>query len=421
MFDQDNKVVSQSSASRVRNVLFLQGPITPFFRDIANQLERQGCNCFRINLCFGDWLFWRGRTSTEYRGAQANWPEFIKRYLLDNNITDLILLGEQRYYHKVAIKLAREQSIQVITTDFGYLRPDWITFERNGMSANSEFPNNAQDIMQMADGLAEPDLQQRYSDSFVRQVFWDVQYHLLSTLLRILYLGYRSHQIHHPIFVYLGTGLRLLKLKFFATRKANQFIDQLVDSSQPYMVFPLQMQNDFQIRAYSKYDNLEQAIEEVIESFAANAPAAMNLVIKVHPLDPGMISWRRICSVAAQNHGVGSRVHYIEGGCLDTLLESCQGVVTINSTVGVWSLRQSKPLYVLGEAVFKVAGLVHQGMLDDFWTAPQPPEPALLEAFMRAIAASIHIRGVYYSQPGLANAVDEAVHRLLKNKINQGI
>jgi capsular polysaccharide export protein len=213
--------------------------------------------------------------------------------------------------------------------------------------------------------------------------------------------------------------LRLLKLKFFATRNANQFIDQLLDSAQPYMVFPLQMQNDFQIRAYSKYDNLEQAIEEVIESFAANAPAAMNLVIKVHPLDPGMISWRRICMKAAQNHGVESRVHYIEGGCLDTLLESCQGVVTINSTVGVWSLRQSKPLYVLGEAVFKVAGLVHQGALDDFWSAPQPPEPALLEAFMRAIAATIHIRGVYYSQPGLANAVDEAVYRLLENKINQ--
>lgn len=171
MFDQDSKAVSQSSASSARNVLFLQGPITPFFRDIANQLEQQGCSCFRINLCFGDWLFWRGRASTQYRDSQSNWPEFIKCYLVDNNITDLILLGEQRYYHKVAIKLAREQSIQVITTDFGYLRPDWITFERNGMSANSEFPNNAQEIMQMADGLAAPDLQQRYSDSFVRQVY----------------------------------------------------------------------------------------------------------------------------------------------------------------------------------------------------------------------------------------------------------
>ena len=116
-----------------RNILFLQGPITPFFKLIADNLSAQGCACFRINLCFGDWLFWQGRESTEFRGSQQQWPAFIEHYLDQHQITDILLLGEQRFYHRHAIRLANARSIQVVTTDFGYLRPDWITFELIGM------------------------------------------------------------------------------------------------------------------------------------------------------------------------------------------------------------------------------------------------------------------------------------------------
>lgn len=401
-----------------RRFLFLQGPITPFFKLIADKLETQGHSCFRINLCFGDWLFWRGRGSTEFRGRQQQWPAFIEQYIDQHGITDIILLGEQRYYHKVAIEIAQRRSIQVVTTDFGYLRPDWITFERNGMSANSDFPKQAAAILAMAEGLPAADFSQRYYDSFLCQVIWDMQYHLLSSFLRVLYPGYRSHQIHHPVWVYLGTGLRLLKLKLFASRKSQQLIQGLVSTGRRYMVLPMQMQNDFQIRAYSKYDNLEQAIEEVIGSFAENAPADMQLIIKLHPLDPGLMSWRRICDAIAAKYDCAQRVIYLDGGNLATLLEHCEGVVTINSTVGIWSLRLAKPTFVLGQAVFDIAGLVHPGELAGFWAAPQTPNRELNDAFLRAMAAAIHIRGVYYSQPGLANAVDQAVARLLDNTIN---
>ena len=401
-----------------RHILFLQGPITPFFKLMANQLEAQGCRCFRINLCFGDWLFWRGWASTQFRGGQQQWPAFIEQYIDKHAITDIVLLGEQRYYHKVAIAIANQRGIQVVTTDFGYIRPDWITFEHNGMSANSAFPNQPDEIFALAEGVPQPDLQQRYHDSFVRQVFWDVQYHLLSSLLRVLYPGYRSHQLHHPLWVYLGTGWRLLKLKAFMTSRANRSIAQLLDRGKPYWVFPLQMQNDFQIRAYSDYDNLEQSIDEVVGSFAQAAKSNAQLVIKLHPLDPGLMSWQRLCQRVARQYGVAERVTFIDGGNLDTLLESCEGVVTINSTVGIWSLRLNKPTFVLGQAVFNVEGLVQRGELDSFWSNPQRPDSVLVDAFFRALAAAVHIRGVYYNQPGLNNAVREAVARLLENRVN---
>ena len=402
-----------------RNILFLQGPITPFFKLIADNLSAQGCACFRINLCFGDWLFWRGRESTEFRGSQQQWPAFIEQYLDQHQITDILLLGEQRFYHRHAIRLANARGIQVVTTDFGYLRPDWITFERNGMSANSDFPRDPEKIIKMAEGLPEPDLQQQFKDSFVRQVFWDMQYHLLSTALRVLYPGYRSHQLHHPIWVYLGTGLRLLKLRLFRQRQATQVIETFVQSSSRYMVFPLQMANDFQIRAYSDYDSLEQAIEEVMVSFASHAPEDMSLMIKLHPLDPGLTNWRSICYKLAKNYAVTDRVYFIDGGSLDDLIAHCEGVVTINSTVGIWSLRQEKPTICLGEAVYKIEGLTHAGTLNNFWQKPLLPSSTLCQSFFRALAAGIQIRGVYYNQPGLDFAVEQAAKRLIQNKINR--
>lgn len=405
-------------AQSSRTFLFLQGPLTPFFKLIADGLESKGHRVLHINLCFGDWLFWRRSGATHYRGKLNNWEAFINAYLDRENITDLVLLGEQREYHKLAIAAAKARSIQVVTTDFGYLRPDWITFEHNGMSANSLFPRDPDAIKALAKRLEAPDLTRRYEDSFFTQSIWDMAYHLSNTFFRWLYPFYQTNQIYHPILVYLGTGWHLLKIRLGA-KKTAEMIETIVDRKQPYFVFPLQMQNDFQIRVYSKYPNLEAAIEEVVASFARHAPKEAILVIKVHPLDPGLINWERFCKRLAAEHSLSDRIVYLDGGSLETLLDRAEGVVTINSTVGVWTLLAGHPLMTLGSAVYNVEGLTFDGTLDAFWQNPKAPDLTLRDAFIRAMAGTIQLRGVYYRQPGLSAAVAEAVARLDQNKINQ--
>jgi len=399
-----------------KRYLFLQGPITPFFKLVANRLEAKGCVCYRVNLCFGDWLFWRGKRAINYRGSQRQWPAFITQLLDEKQISCIVLLGEQRYYHKQAIAIARERGIEVVVTDFGYLRPDWIVFERNGMSSESEFPRCAESIKRLAANVDEPSMQTHYQDSFFRQVVWDITYHISSTLLFFLYPGYRSHQIYHPLWVYMGTGLRLLRRKLWGERSARKTIKQL--AAKPYFVFPLQMQNDFQIRAYSRFSGVDEALKEVIASFAQNANADTTLVVKVHPLDPGMIRWHKTTRKLAQQYGVAHRVVYIDGGSLADLINHAQGLVTINSTVGLWSLRAHIPTKVLGDAVYAVDGLVHREGLDGFWRQPQVPDVELLRAFLRALAAYVHLRGVYYNEPGLSAAADEACQRLISGRVN---
>lgn len=400
-----------------RIFLFLQGPITPFFKLIADGLETRGHRVLRINLCFGDWLFWRRKQATNYRGKLEAWGKFIDNFMDREQVTDLILLGEQREYHKRAISAAKERGIQIVTTDFGYLRPDWITFEHNGMSADSLFPRDPEKIKELAAKSPEPDLKRHYNDSFFTQAVWDMAYHLSSTFFRFLYPYYDSHQMYHPILVYLGTGWHLLKTRL-AAKKTEALIRQIQQAGKPYFVFPLQMQNDFQIRVYSNYPNLEAAIREVMHSFLHNAPKNAELVIKVHPLDPSMINWERFCLKLADEFNLKERVHYLDGGSLEALLEHAQGVVTINSTVGVWTLLMGRPLITLGSAVFNIDGLTFSGPLDQFWQSPKAPDIPLRNAFIRALAGSIQLRGVYYNQPGLSAAVTEAVERLDQNKIN---
>ena len=401
-----------------RVFLFLQGPISPFFRQIADGLENKGHKVLRINLCFGDWLFWQRKGASNYRGHLSNWPIYINLYLDKEKVTDIVLIGEQREYHKLAIAAAKQRNIQIITTDFGYLRPDWITLELNGMSGNSLFPKDPVAIKSLAAQTPEPNISQQFTDNFITQVFWDMSYHLSSILLHVLFPFYRSHQIYHPISVYLGTGLHLLATKF--NKSKNQaVIDQLITNNTAYFLFPLQMQNDFQIRFYSKYPNLEAAIDEVISSFANHASADNVLVVKVHPLDPFLINWEKYCRIIASEHGISDRVLYIDGGALNPLIEKARGVVTINSTVGIWTLLLGRPLITLGSAIYNIKGLTNFNSLNAFWQNPIAPDLSLRDAFIKALTSTIQLRGVFYHKPGLEAAVAEAINRLHQNQINK--
>jgi len=88
-------------------------------------------------------------------------------------------------------------------------------------------------------------------------------------------------------------------------------------------------------------------------------------------------------------------------------------VVTVNSTTGMRALQLGRPLVVLGQAVFDVPGMTHQGGLDSFWTQATAPDASLVRDFLKAVAAALQIRGVFFEEEGLRLAAQEAARRLL--------
>jgi capsular polysaccharide export protein len=400
-----------------RAFLFLQGPSSPFLALIADGLEEKGHRVYRINLCVGDQLFWRRPGAVNFRGRLADWPAYIAEFLDNNRITDLLLLGEQRDHHMAAIAAAKARDIQVVVTDFGYLRPDWIILEQDGMSAHSRFPRDPEAIMALAANCPRAKLNQMYEDSFWRMALSEIAYHLCSYFLWFLFPHYRSFKVENPVLAYLGTGWRLL----FSRRRnqqAEHAVARLRRQGTPYFLFPLQMENDFQIRAYSHYPDMATPIAEVIASFAAHADLKAQLLVKAHPWDPGLKNWRRIVDRLAQAQGVDERVHYLDGGSLHAMIQQSRGMVTINSTSGLQALCMDCPVIALGQAIYDVPGLSFQGRLDDFWTQGTPPDAQLRDAYIDALAATLQIRGVFYHQPGLGAAAAAAVQRLDNNRIN---
>lgn len=401
-----------------RRFLLLQGPISPFFSEVAAGLRALGHAAHRINLCLGDKLFWRGPGAMDYRGRAEDWPAFVGAFLDRHAISDMVLLGEQRPLHRAAIAEARGRGVAVAVTDFGYLRPDWIVLERDGMGAESRFPRDPAAIRALAARCPEPDFAPRHADDFAAQARWDMGYHLAS-LAPWPFRHYRRFLLHHPVPAYLGTGWRLLR-RAAETRRDAALVAALRGGGAPLFLFAMQMETDYSIRAYSRFPDNDTAIAETVASFARAAPADAQLLVKLHPLDPGLKRWRSRIGRIAAVAGVAPRVHALAGALpADEAIGACRGVVTVNSTLGLRAIQLGRATRVLGQAIYDVPGLVWRGEADAFWTEGPPPDAALAADFTRAIAACLHVRGVFYARPGLDAAVAGAVRRLHLGALNE--
>lgn len=397
--------------------LFLQGPSSPLFMKIADRLEAAGHSCHRINLNAGDRVFWRRGGAIAYRGRPEAWGGFVRRVLKERAVGSLVLLGEERPYHAEAVRAAREAGVAVFVVEMGYLRPDWVTLERDGMSSNSRFPNDPAAILAAAEGLPEPDWPRRYGQTFLAEALYDLAYNLPNVFLGFLHPHYRRHGLFHPLAEYAG-WIGRLATEGRRRAEAGEKTAALRAAGAPWFVYPLQLETDFQLRAHSPYESQKQAIAEVLASFAAHADANARLAVKVHPLDNGLIAWKRFVAARAERLGVGARVEYLDGGDLGALVAGCAGIVTVNSTAALHGLREGVPAKVLGTAIYDVAGMTDQRPLDGFWKAPHRPDPALTAAFYRLLAASIQVRGNFYSKAGTTAAAEAIAERLLSGTVN---
>lgn len=407
-----------AAADRTQTFLFLQGPSSPLFAGIADNLERLGHRCLRVNLCAGDWVFWRRPGAIDYRGRLDRWPAFITTLMEEEGISGLVLLGEERPHHLVAATAAKARGIPVYAVEMGYLRPDWIRIEKGGGGYNSHFPTDPETIMEAAATLPEPDFTQHHAHTFRAEAGYDLLFNLPNVFFWYFYPHYNWHAIYHPLVEYFGWIRRFLK-GHRQQRRSAEIVKAVMTGPDPYFIFPLQLETDYQIRAYSTFISQRDAIKLVIESFAAHAADNAQLLFKVHPLDNALIDWEKEIAAHAVGNGVAGRVHFIEGGNFTRMAIPSAGVITINSTAGLVGLQRLRPVKTLGIAIYDVPGLTDHGPLDRFWTEPTAPDPALVDAFIRLLAATVHVRGDFYSRAGVRAGAAAIAQRLHEGSVNE--
>lgn len=399
------------SSGPARTFLFLQGMASGFFDRLGRDLAARGHRVHRINFNGGDRLFWSLAHAVDYRGAPAQWPAFLEARLDQWAVTDLVLFGDCRPLHKAAIAVAEARGLPVHVAEEGYIRPDWITLEAGGVNDRSSMPRDPAWFLAEAKAVPMPAEPRQVRGSFLRRAVQDVLYNLASEAMGWRYQAYKTHRPWHPFVEYAG-WLKRFAFGRAARVRSAEAVQRLEASGRPYYFHPLQLDCDYQIREHSPFKRIAPALEAVLASFAAHAPSEALLVIKEHPLDNWLTDWRRMTAAIARRHGVGDRVVYLEEGHLQSLISGARGVVTVNSTVGVVALGLGRPTAALGKAIYDMDRLTFQGGIDAFWTDAAPPDPVVFEAFRKVVTARTQVNGDFFSEAGLAAAVQGAADRL---------
>ena len=394
-----------------REFLFLQGLAGPFFSKLGTALLHAGHGVHRVNFHGGDRLFWRNPGAVDYRLGESRWPDFLDNLLTERRVTDLVLFGDCRPLHRAAVTLAGRRGLQVHVFEEGYMRPDWVTLEAGGVNGLSSLPRDPGYYLEAARSLPAVPEAAGIPSSFRRRAIEDIAYNFAAAFSIPLYPGYRTHRPIHPMFEYVGWGARLLR-RPAARRRSAAVMQQLAAHGPDYFVFPLQLDCDYQIRIHSPYPGMLAAIEHVLGSFAAHAPANTILLVKAHPLDNGLRDWGRVVRSVAARLGLGARLLFVEEGNIGPMVCGALGVVTVNSTTGTLALAHGVPVATLGQAVYDIPRVTHQAGLDAFWTAPEAPDPAVFEAMRRVLVHRCMIRGGFFSDEGLQMLVDAAVARI---------
>ncbi|HVI29448.1 capsular biosynthesis protein [Hansschlegelia sp.] len=395
-----------------RTFLFLQGLASPFFKRLGKALKRQGYGVERINLNLGDRLFWGMPGSVDYRGRFEGWRGFLSGFMDARGVTDLVLFGDGRPYHRVAIATAQLRGVDVHVFEEGYFRPHWITMESGGVNGFSSLPRDPETIRRLAAELPEAPRPRPIQGSMPTRSLWDVVYNSANMGFPYLYPGYRRYRPNHPLVEYAGWIGRLVRRKAEA-RRAAAVQGALAARRRRYFVLPLQLDSDYQIRLHSPFSAMTEVVDFVARSFAAHATPDAHLVVKLHPLDNGLVNRRRATHITAQRTGLGERLVYMDGGHNPRLIDGAAGVVVVNSTMGTLAIERGRPTIALGQAIYDLPGLTHQGTLESFWREPTPPDPEFTEAFRKVVTARTQINGGFYSQEAIEIAVANAVARLV--------
>ena len=190
----------------------------------------------------------------------------------------------------------------------GYLRPHWMTLEREGVNARSTLSRDKNWFQEEARRLPpEPQLPP-ITASFRRRArdsYW--HYHAVCAG-RLRFPHYRSHRSGPIILEGFGWLWKFLWEKR-ERRRAAQVLRNLKGKS--LFVLPLQLSGDYQIRAHSPFPDMQSAARYAIESFAAHAPADEHLLLKAHPLDCSFFDWSRFVAYHSRRLGLQSRTSII--------------------------------------------------------------------------------------------------------------
>ena len=398
-----------------RSFLFLQGPHGPFFGALGRMLRAAGAEVHRVGFNIADRVFWPHAASyIAHRGTPEEWPAHFRELIVRFCVTDLVLYGDTRTIHAEARAIAEAAGITVHVFEEGYVRPYWVTYERDGSNGHSRLMDLSLAEMRQALAHCDPDLPEapaRWGDTR-HHVVYGFLYHAMVLLANRGYPRFRPHR-KETVAQEFGLYLRRLLLMPFHALERRIATHRIRTGGFPYHLVLLQLEHDASFRQHSSFETQTEFLDVVIRGFAEGAPSHHHLVFKAHPLEDGRVAQRREIRRLATAHGVAARVHYVRGGKLAGLLNHTRSAVTVNSTAAQQALWRGLPVKVFGRAVYAKPEFVSTQPLPEFFAHPHRPDARAYRDYRRYLHETSQIIGGFYSARGRRQLLRQIVDLML--------
>ena len=401
----------------------LQGPIGPFFAEMYKALSRQGFSVTRFTFNAGDRLFAKHEDCTCFAGDLAEWEEVFRTEVTQSWPEAVILFGANRPIHKVARRIAKEYGVSVICLEEGYLRSGYVTCELGGNNQHSPLTkwSYCAESRARMNTPTQPKQPAPVSSSFRIQCCWGALYYLI----RDVFSGPEEENLFHrakerplPLAWSWAKHMCRRSLAHIADAQAIQRLYR----NPGYVLVPLQVSHDSQIKTAARGWNTRKLIRSCLEAHAYE-PDKQQVVFKLHPLErAGPRLKRQILQLAKQLGLPPGSVQVVAAGQMGKLASKASGMIVINSTSAFSALHHGIPVLVMGDAIFRHASIVTTGEtpadIKAFFKMRYAKRQDQINAFIADLKMQSLIPGDFYVANGREIAIAEILKELNKQTIN---
>lgn len=409
----------KSDAAPSNTLIFLQCPIGPIGRNLLNAARDAGFTPMKINFNGGDSMFANSKFSINYTGRPEDWQAWFASFIELVKPVGVVLMGDMRPIHRVAVECAGTYGVPVFCLEEGYMRPNFVTVEKGGVNANSPLRRNFP-AMYASRTKSAPEAKPEAPMQIGSDMFWAVSavcwYYGAKVFGSLRFRHYQHHR-DRPVVPEVALWIRGYILKLLrASRNKSKILDLIEHRENKYFVVALQVADDMQLRCHGRNWSNQLLLNRAIKAFAASAPEGTHLVIKGHPLDRGRYNYGELARKVAALAGCEDRVHYLDDGSMSLLLRYSLGLVTVNSTSGISALHHRKPLLAVGDALYSIDGLVNpadgEDCIERFFADPKAPDPDMADYFLQLVQSEALVNGSFYNKTTLAFTARNVVARI---------